>query len=247
MKNCLKVVAVIILIALGFSGCENSSSPSTSVNNRVIVCFGDSLTEGYGAAAQDEIDKLNSYPAFLEKKVSLPVVNAGITGNTTAQGLDRLKKDVLSEKPQVVIILLGANDFMQIIPPAAHTKENLKLILKKVKSKDRKVYLASFIGDSQWEAKYIEKIPELLVQKGVPDEVIASIGGGDPERFITDRLESYKKVFEDLKKENPNLKFISNIWKDIKEEHMSDPIHPNAAGYEIMANNIFRELDLADL
>jgi len=54
-----------------------------------VVCFGDSLTAGYGATSG------NDYPSLLSKKISLPVINDGVSGNTTADALARLDGDVL--------------------------------------------------------------------------------------------------------------------------------------------------------
>ena len=70
----------------------------------VIVCFGDSLT--YGTGASPGMD----YPSRLAEKLGQEVINAGIPGDTTASALIRLKKDVLSESPGLVLITLGGND-----------------------------------------------------------------------------------------------------------------------------------------
>jgi len=76
---------------------------------RVIVCLGDSLTAG-DAAPPDQ-----SYPAWLQRRLDgagyrYRVVNAGISGDRVADGLNRLQRDVLSQHPSVVIVELGSND-----------------------------------------------------------------------------------------------------------------------------------------
>ncbi len=74
-----------------------------------LIVLGDSLTEGYGVA------KEAAFPAVLEKKLhevgkkEWTVVNAGVSGSTTASGLSRMKW-VFKSKPQAVILALGAND-----------------------------------------------------------------------------------------------------------------------------------------
>ncbi len=75
-------------------------------NNRAVVAFGDSLTAGYGASAG------NSYPDILAQKISRPVVNLGVSGDTAANAPTRLP-DVLAEQPYMVLIEFGANDHMR--------------------------------------------------------------------------------------------------------------------------------------
>ena len=211
--------AIILILVLVLAGCEAAAPPSKTQKTGPVVCLGDSLTEGYGASKPSEIDKSNSYPAFLEKKVKINVINAGISGDTSSGGFDRVDTDVLANDPQVVVILLGANDFLKL-KPASETKRNLQAIINKVKSKDRKIYLASFIGDAAWEDSYLEIFPIM------PPGIIAL-------------LDDYKKIYAELWSENPGLGQISNIWKGIGINQMSDLIHPNAEGYSIMADNIF--------
>ena len=72
------------------------------------MCFGDSLTAGYGA------DEGQSYPDFLQKDLDAEgfhyrVVNEGISGNTTKDGIDRLP-GILAMKPAVVVLEFGGND-----------------------------------------------------------------------------------------------------------------------------------------
>ncbi len=74
-------------------------------NNEVIVAFGDSLTAGYGAAEG------TSYPDVLAQKINRPVVNLGLSGDTAANAPTRLPS-VLRHRPYMVLIELGANDFM---------------------------------------------------------------------------------------------------------------------------------------
>jgi len=104
--------------------------------------------------------------------------------------------------------------------PASEAKENLQAIINKLKNEGRKIYLASFIGDKAWEDSYLETFPAIVTPA------------------VTELLESYKKIYDDLWSENSDLGQISNIWKGIAKNQMYDPIHPNADGYKIMADNI---------
>jgi len=69
-----------------------------------MVCFGDSLTAGYGAREG------NSYPDFLQKRVNLKIINSGVSGDTTVDARKRFEEDVLEHNPDIVVIELGAND-----------------------------------------------------------------------------------------------------------------------------------------
>ncbi|MBF0137570.1 MAG: arylesterase [Magnetococcus sp. DMHC-1] len=87
-----------------------------SLRSGGILCFGDSLTEGYGVG-HDE-----SYPYFLQQRLreqghSLRVINAGISGETTGDALQRLKKAIRTQ-PDFAIIALGANDAFLGVPHA---------------------------------------------------------------------------------------------------------------------------------
>ena len=226
MRKNICIASVIFLLVLVFFGCSDISSPASgNYDNRPIVCLGDSLTEGYGASKPHEIDKSKSYPAYLQSRVKVQVVNAGITGDTAAGGLARVDKDVLAKNPQMIIISLGANDFFQS-RPAKDTKADLKAIINKVKSGNRKIYLASFIGDADWEASYLQFIPDTVA----------------PGMLAL--LNEYKRIYSELIAENPNVGFIPNIWKGIQGGDMSDPIHPNSEGYKKMAENILNEIAL---
>ena len=227
LKEDIKKTAVIFLLVFGIIGCDTGNSPSVTPpaapNNKPIVCLGDSLTEGYGASSPGAVDKSNSYPAFLQKKVSIQVINAGISGDTSADALARTARDVLSNDPQLVIILLGGNDFLRR-RDAEQAKKDLQAIIDMVRGGGREVYLASFIGDAAWEAAYLELIPDIL-----NSGVIELLGG-------------YKKIYAELRAKNTDIGFIPNIWAGIDSTNMSDPIHPNAKGYNKMADNIFNEI-----
>lgn len=114
---------------------------SWSAENKTIVFFGDSLTAGYG------LDPDEAYPALIQKKINeanLPwhVVNAGLSGETTAGGLRRLDW-ILRQKIDLFVIELGANDGLRGLVPA-NTRANLKSIIERLHKKypDARVVLA---------------------------------------------------------------------------------------------------------
>ncbi|HEY3663715.1 MAG TPA: arylesterase [Chthoniobacterales bacterium] len=98
-----------------------------------ILFLGDSLTAGLG------VQETEAYPALIEQKLkekNLPfnVVNAGLSGDTTAGGLARLDW-VLQKKIDVLVLALGANDGLRGLP-IAQTKANLQAIIDRVKAKN---------------------------------------------------------------------------------------------------------------
>jgi acyl-CoA thioesterase-1 len=102
---------------------------------RTIVVFGDSLTAGYGL--QDPVSE--SYPARVQAKIDaahLPwrVVNAGLSGETSAGGLRRVDW-VLRQKADIFLLELGANDGLRGTAPAV-TEANLQAIIDRVRSKN---------------------------------------------------------------------------------------------------------------
>jgi len=230
MKRTIVIVSIILAFVLGLAGCNNGNS--ITYEGKPIVCFGDSLTEGYGATTPGVANKSKSYPAYLQKKVKAEIVNAGISGDTSANGLARLNDDVLSHDPGAVVILLGANDFLNL-RPANDAKADLAAIINLLKNENRKIYFASFIGDSDWEEAALKSF-----------ELFASLPGNEAYAELPDLLPDYKRIFSELKSENEDMEYIADIWTGIwsVSKYMSDQIHPNAEGYKIMADIIFDEI-----
>ena len=224
MKKLRGFWALCVFLFL-LAGC-NSDIPDTinETQGESIVCLGDSLTAGYGASTPGEDDKSKSYPAYLQEKVNIPVFNAGVSGDTTAQGLARVDSEVLSHNPQIVIILLGAND-LRALTPLQTTIDNLQRIIDKVNDGKRKIYFAKFYGEITEE-----KIIDLSNLLGITNYAV-----------LTELITQIDNAYNTLASEN-DVTLIEDIWQGIWGIHMSDLFHPDAAGYEIMADNIFNVL-----
>jgi acyl-CoA thioesterase-1 len=102
-------------------------------SKQTLVFFGDSLTAGYGLTLED------AYPALIQKKIDalkwpVRVVNAGLSGDTTAAGEQRITW-VLRQKVDVLMIALGANDGLRGVDPAV-TKANLQRMIDFARAKD---------------------------------------------------------------------------------------------------------------
>jgi acyl-CoA thioesterase-1 len=124
---------------------ELKKSDSTSISNiKTILFFGNSLTAGMGL----EIDE--AFPSLIQDKIDslqldYKVINAGLSGETTASGKNRLNW-VLKQKTDIFILELGANDGLRGIP-IAETRKNLQIIVDRVKHKNQstKIILAGMM------------------------------------------------------------------------------------------------------
>ncbi len=123
----------------------------------VIVCFGDSITAGYG------VDPGRAYPDDLQTDLDnrgyhYKVVNLGISGNTTKDGVERLP-EVLRLHPAVVIVEFGGNDGLRGLP-IAETRRNLDTIASTLLNNGSKVILAGITLPPNYGADYIEQFNE---------------------------------------------------------------------------------------
>jgi acyl-CoA thioesterase-1 len=116
-----------------------AGAPPVAADERVIVALGDSLTAGLGVAADE------AYPALLEarlrqERLDYRVVNAGVSGDTTAGALRRVDW-VLRARPAIVIVALGANDGLRGQPVTA-MRDNLVAIVTRLRAAGARVLLA---------------------------------------------------------------------------------------------------------
>ena len=97
-KNKIITILFCCFTALLLSACAKTEVKNVGSKGKNIICFGDSLTFGYGANLQEDFQSL------LAKMTDRPVINAGIDGDTTFTALNRLQSDVLSKDPYLVIL-----------------------------------------------------------------------------------------------------------------------------------------------
>ncbi len=119
---------------------------------------GDSLIEGIGATNGNDL------VSDLSKKIAQPIVNLGVSGNTTADGLARIDA-VIEMKPQIVIVLLGGNDYLKKVPKE-QTFKNLETIVTKLQESGSIVLLLGVQGgifSDQFESLF----KDLAKRKGV--------------------------------------------------------------------------------
>ena len=88
----------------------------------IVVFFGDSITQGYGVRSEE------SFPALAGQALGVPIVNAGVPGDTMSAGLARMERDVLSHRPRLAVVEFGGNDFLRHVP-VEETLQNLEAIV----------------------------------------------------------------------------------------------------------------------
>ncbi|MGC2235197.1 MAG: arylesterase [Pyrinomonadaceae bacterium] len=182
MFNFIRFTAIIIFTAaaLIISGCGASSAekqftgnankpmitPNIATGRPKIVAFGDSLTAGFGLAEKE------SYPYLLQKKLEAggyryEVVNAGISGETSLGGLERVDWVLEQENVEILILELGANDLLRGLP-VAKMKDNLAKIIKKAQAKKITVLLCGMLAPSsvgaQYQRDYSNAFPDLATE-----------------------------------------------------------------------------------
>jgi acyl-CoA thioesterase-1 len=150
----------LILAAILFAPLITYAASSHSVpvpRAPVIVCFGDSITAGYGIApGQAWPDDLQ---ADLDQRgFRYKVVNAGVSDNTSKDGVNRLK-DVLSLHPAIVIVEFGGNDGLRGLP-IADTRRNLDTIVSTLVHSGSKVILAGITLPPNYGSDYIKPFDE---------------------------------------------------------------------------------------
>jgi acyl-CoA thioesterase-1 len=143
------------------------AGPATAAQT-TILAFGDSLTAGYGLGPAD------AFPARLEAALKarghdVRVINAGVSGDTSAGGLARLDWS-LADKPDLVLLELGSNDMLRGIEPAS-TEANLDAMLRKLTDAKVKVLLIGMYAARNLGPDYVTRFdaiyPRLAQKYGV--------------------------------------------------------------------------------
>jgi lysophospholipase L1-like esterase len=126
---------VVLGLALWISW-PGESGPARPTAGDQVIAFGDSLVRGVGASPGGDL------VSELSRRLGMPIVNAGRSGDTTTSALARLDQAVLSRQPRVVLVLLGGNDLLRRVPPD-ETIENLETIVARIRARGAAVVLAT--------------------------------------------------------------------------------------------------------
>lgn len=133
-RHCLRLAAPF-LAALLLAACGSSVKLDKLDPGAVVLAFGDSLTYGTGANPATE-----SYPAVLERSIGRKVVNAGVPGETSAEGLERLPGVLDEVQPKLLILCHGGNDFLRKMDEAK-AAENVRAMIRLARDKGVPVVL----------------------------------------------------------------------------------------------------------
>src|SRR5687768_6613673 len=149
-------ILTISVFAFFISACNVSTAEQIDVDSKPlilpknvppkpkIIAFGDSLTAGFG------LEEIESYPYLLQQKLradgfDYEVVNAGVSGDTSLGGVERIDWTLETDNAQILILELGANDLLRGVPPE-RMKDNLDRIIEKAKAKNVEVLLCGMIA-----------------------------------------------------------------------------------------------------
>lgn len=139
-------------------GTAPKQQPAAVDDRPVIVAFGDSLTAGFGA------EPGNSYPDYLQKDLDAAglkwrVVNAGVSGDTTTDAVNRLPL-VVGDKPRIVIVEFGGNDGLRGLPIET-TRANLEQIVATLEKSGAAVLLAGMTLPPNYGPEYIQSFEKV--------------------------------------------------------------------------------------
>ena len=202
-----------------FLSCALALLPAgTAVHAQTVICFGDSLTAGTGAAAGE------SYPDFLRKDLAAAgykavVLNRGVDGSTTADALLRLPS-VLAEHPSVVVLELGPNDAIYG-KSTAETEHNLRAMIEVFQNAHAQVVLGGF--DMR---PFAAKLPPGLVTPAF--QALFPLHG---------ELASAYRI--------PDIPFFLDGVYGVFGLMSQDYLHPNGLGYRKVAQTVLPYVESA--
>lgn len=172
MRKVQRNIIIAALLASVFPGsaqravtAQHSRTDATSAHaghprdmRPLLVCFGDSLTAGYGA------EPGHSYPDYLQKDLDqlhlrYRVVNEGVSGNTTKDGVNRLN-EVLALRPALVVVEFGGNDGLRGLP-LAQTRANLDHIVGALMQAGAQVAIAGITLPPQYGTDYVDQFNQI--------------------------------------------------------------------------------------
>jgi lysophospholipase L1-like esterase len=162
--------AALLALALLLTMNHGKKSVEPLAPGESILAFGDSLTHGYGAGPGE------SYPDVLSKLTGLRVINAGVNGETSREGLRRLPGLLDHPETKLLILCEGGNDILQK-RPLSELKENLRAMIRLAKGKGIAVLLLSVPDFGLLGLSALPLYEELAEEEDVPllDGVLAEI------------------------------------------------------------------------
>lgn len=169
-KNKFLIIGLGICGILVLVGCTKSNIVNLESAGKNIICFGDSITVGFGAGRGED------YPTALARMTNIPVVNAGLNGDTSDQAIKRIATDVLSKDPLIVVIEFGGNDFLDKTP-FEQTMKNIEEMIRLIQAKGAMVAIADIstfvvMSDYGKEFKRLSKKYGTILISGILNGII---------------------------------------------------------------------------
>ncbi len=186
------ILLLLFFFVLLLAGCDSGPKLGKLSQGDVVLAFGDSLTRGTGAGNGE------SYPDVLAGLLGLPVVNAGIPGEVSAEGRARLPQVLDAHRPRLVILCHGGNDFLRRLD-TQQTGENLKAMIEEIRSRGADVLL---VGVPKLEfglnvPKFYRELAEAYTVPYEGEILLKLLGDSD---FRSDRIhpnaEGYRRFAE---------------------------------------------------
>lgn len=149
---------------------QESMASAIPAQGPVVVFLGDSLTAGFGLPAEDALPE--QVASILKSEgIEARVINAGVSGDTTANGLSRFDWSVTAADADLVVVALGANDYLMGIDPE-RVKQNLSAIIQKARDNNIECVLVdlqprSAVEEGSRDAAFAAIYPELAAQFGL--------------------------------------------------------------------------------
>ena len=194
-----------------------------------IIALGDSITFGVGATpGQNYVDEL-------EKRLGVDIINAGVSGNTTRDALERLQRDVLSQNPSTVIVLLGGNDELRRVYETLNTNAIERGLA------DELDQIATERFGYNWMDKELiprsetfDNIEEIItrIQATGATTILVGFDAGILNTQIDDNYEAIAVQTGSF--------YVPDIYDNVfgRPLFMSDLVHPNNRGYDVVASRI---------
>jgi len=158
----MKYIIMVILVILALlTLTKKETNRMNLTKNDTILAFGDSLTYGFGANPSE------SYPVLLSKMTGCKVINAGINGNTSAEGLQRLSPYLEDSSVKLMILFFGGNDIMQR-RSMEDLRQNLKTMIQMAKQKHIDVLLVSVPNIGLFGLSPLKLYEEVAEEENIP-------------------------------------------------------------------------------
>jgi len=192
LKYLINLISVIVII---FTLIKETPTMQELQATDTILTFGDSLTFGYGAKRNE------SYPSVLATLIHSKVINGGVNGDTSSEGLKRLPKLLEDKSIKLIILCFGGNDILRKLP-MSELKDNLRNMANMAKAKNIKVLLVSVPNIGLFGLSPLDLYEDLSVEENVPlaSGVLSGIlskGSLKSDQIHPNAL-GYKKMAKDI-------------------------------------------------